>query len=206
MYKNKNKSLKRYAKKRMSKLMLVKQPELKFYDTNNVGQFVGTSFMQYCLNIPVQGTTALTRVGQNILVKSIYSRGSITLGVAPSVATAGQQMRILVYVDKESRGATPSTTDVLQTSSYISPLAIVQQGRFQVLHDQQLAVDPNGNNTVPFKFYLKTNVKTKFSANAGAAADVYANAIWIAFISNDNGGAGVSPTIDHYTRIRFSDV
>lgn len=66
------------------------------------------------LSILSQGTSATTRVGQQIHVTELEWFGNI----GAAAASAGDYARVIVVIDHEPLGANPALTDVLESATF----------------------------------------------------------------------------------------
>jgi len=106
-------------------------------------------------------------------------------------------VRVIVFVDRQANGSTPTVTDVLDSASYLaqySELNVVGHGgsRFTILWDHTWTVNPQIAATATYgstfakDFTMKMPVT--YIANAGTAADVSKNNIWLLSISSTTTG------------------
>ncbi len=197
--------------------------ELKFHDIDwdeaaadfSAGVISNTS----SLVLIGQGVTESTRVGRKAVIKSIGWRGELTL-VASAAATlaAGQTVRLMVVQDKQCNGAAPAVSGangVLTTADFQSFNELVNKGRFLVLQDKVIALNPvNGagdgatNDTSlvkrNFTFFKTCNVPIEYSgtANPSVIGEVRTNNIFGLLIQ---GSADSAVSLDSKFRFRFSD-
>ena len=182
------------------------QTERKFLDVavTQPGSNQATSSVQL-LNGCAQGTTAVTRVGTRIYMKSLLVRGCFTLTVPTSPPTP---WRFLVVYDKESNGAAPVATDVLSADTISSPMNLYKPGRFVILMDEMMHNEQNaGIQAAAYSInrYVKMGLPVLFNnGNAGTVADISSGAIY-AFI-HSGGQVYTAATLSTMTaRIRFED-
>lgn len=174
--------------------------EQKIADTANA-PVVSNAGAVTLLSGVAQGDGDFQRNGNQIKAHSSYFRGLLAIN-----GTATRTFcRVMIFFDKESRGAAPGVTDVLQVASVESPLNIENAGwRFVIIHDKTYALSINGpetKTTVLFKdFGLKHHIR--YLSAGGAAADQGTNAIWLLLISNEVTN---TPTVTYYHRLRFYD-
>ena len=64
------------------------------------------------LNDVAQGTTAITRLGRKILMKSVLVQGTLT--------NSSGQGRILIVYDRQANGVAPAATDVLTSNTIMA--------------------------------------------------------------------------------------
>lgn len=106
-----------------------------------------------------QGDGIQTRDGNAIQVKSWYVRETYT-------ATAECLVRIMLFVDKQQEGATnPAVTDVLDqtySNNILAPLNESNFGRFSILVDKIISIDPASKGTIFHKIYKRLNQSVRY--------------------------------------------
>lgn len=165
------------------------------------------------LNGLTQGTTANTRVGSRIELKSIAFRSNFQSGTS---ATGVTPFRIKIVYDKQSDGAAPAATDVMAGDAIDSHNNLSNAGRFITLFDQTWqpqvgygggASGAGATQAQVLEGYVKCALPVKYnSGNTGTVADIVAGAIYVlAWTSGVTfGGAGLDAT-GHF-RIRWTDI
>jgi hypothetical protein len=156
------------------------------------------------INPVVQGNTAFTRTGRDILVESVEVRGyAVTTAV-----TNVDLLRVVILWDNESRGAAPAYTDVYSTNLGIMSLYNLDNShRFKILYDSgPLLVNStaatNGMRAItipPIKIGRK--VRYYNGGNAGTVADVDSGGMFLLTMS-DTGAADFGANV----RTMFRDV
>jgi len=86
------------------------------------------------LNPLSQGTTAQTRIGRKIRVKSIQLRYLWTQLASNSIASMTNP-RILIIYDRNPAGALPAVTDILTANNILSFMNLNNTDRFMVISD-----------------------------------------------------------------------
>ncbi len=163
-----------------------------------------------------QGVTESTRIGRKCTIRSIGWRYSYGLPEQDAVATpqAGDLLRVIMYVDKQTNGATAGVTDILETADYQSFNNLANKGRFRILCDKVHTINYSGlasdgagvvSQARPVysgRFFKKMNLPLEFSGTAAPAAitEVRTNNIGILLISQ----GGVCDFASKL-RFRFSD-
>lgn len=139
------------------------------------------------LTIP-QGTTEVTRVGGKINITNVNIRGVLEGPVG--LANVPDQVRVILFWDKQCNGAQPVVTDLLKTANYLSYLNMDNVERFQIIKDKLYMVDVvgwDGTNALykqlPLKVNYKCNVPIHYSSTTGAVAEIKSNNLGILFIS-----------------------
>ncbi len=191
--------------------------ELKFHDVDFDNSPVATGGdIEATINIIAQGVTESTRIGRKCTITNIGWRYDINLPLIDAGAspTGGDVVRIILYLDKQTNGATATVLNVLQTADYQSFNNLSNKGRFTILMDKThiinyfgMASDNAGvvSQALPvksFKFFKKCNISIEYddSAATGALTTIRTNNIGILSISR----AGVVQ-IASKIRLRFSD-
>lgn len=155
------------------------------------------------LNGVAQGTTAITRLGRKIVMKSLYINGVVY--VAPT-STGATPVRVLVVYDKQSNGTAPVATDVVQEDAITSPMNLGNSSRFEVICDHWIpCVGTAGPQAQPFRIYKKLNHKVEFNAgSAGTIADIQTGSVYVLVWTTNAIGTAALLTFND-TRIRFVD-
>lgn len=200
-------------------------PEYKWKD-NTPGSVsaADTTGAFVLLNGMVRGTDAsANRIGRKILVKQILIKGSVATNLANNFAAGGvcggQDVRMIVFVDRDSNGVAPLVTDVLVTSSSLSHYNLDNRDRFKILYDKMywLAQASNtaaGGNVAaaasPQGFTIDVdipcNIVTIYNSNVnGNATDIQSGAIWILTVGSSAASSTNAAGYDLSTRIRFTD-
>lgn len=173
--------------------------ELKHYDTTIEGQAnisdVGAVFE---LSEFAQGTTDITRIGDDALLTSFTMRGRIESIGTESAST----VRFIVYIDKTGVNVTAPLSVVQQVTTVNAVGAAYNadfRAQFVVLTDRTLFVDQY-NSVRPFHFFGRINKMIVFN---NATATINKNSLKMLVISNASTGNG--PTLYMYNRVFFRD-
>lgn len=153
------------------------------------------------LNGLTQGDTASSRTGNSIRMKSYDMRWFVN-----NNSSAGQtEVRVMLVLDKQSNGVTPSVTDILATNTVVSPRNLDNRKRFKVIMDRNYAISTAGPSSrydsAHFK-NIQTHVAYYNSSNAGTVADISTNALYLLYLSDQ---ATNTPGLQYYFRLRFID-
>lgn len=183
--------------------------ELKTIDTGIVGVTpITTAGSVALINGVATGTDYTNRIGRKIMIKSIYVR----FATLPNTVTAplGDIQRIMLIYDKQTNGAAPAVTDILNTASYLDVNNLNNRDRFVVLKDKTIncwpaayaagAVTAGNPNTMSFKFYKKCNLEQIFSGTGSTVGSIASGGIFLLFIS-----AAATYNLAYSARVRFSD-
>lgn len=192
--------------------------ELKFHDVTVSdstmaanGQIVNSS-----VNLIPQGTAQDQRVGRQITIRQISWRFTLSMPEIDSAASAADSdnIRVILYLDKQCNGAAPAITDILATDHYLSFNNLANKSRFRTLMDRTYDLHYSagaGNGTtsdwagfgVRDDFFKKVNIPIQI---AGTGTPTIAN------IQSNNIGVLVltrvgleGPGLASRMRLRFTD-
>ncbi len=189
--------------------------ELKFHDVQLVDAVVATGgVVTATVNVIPQGVTEITRVGRKCTLRSFNWRYRCTMPEVDAVATPaeGDGLRVILYQDKQTNGATAAVTDILETADMHSFRNLANTGRFNILMDKvhrlnylTLASDTDAvvssaDVTREYTFFKKLNMPIEFNGTNGTIGEIRSNNIGVLLVS-DIGSIG----FDSRIRIRFSD-
>ncbi len=189
--------------------------ELKFHDVDLDDALISSSgTITASINLIPQGVTEVERIGRKAVIKQINWRYQLKLAEQDAQATpvASDTIRIILYVDSQTNGATAAVTDVLETANYQSFNNLVNRGRFRILMDRTHAVNlmtlaSDGAGVVSsaslkqnYSFYKSCALPIEFNAATGAIAEIKSNNIGVLVISN----AGTI-NLESKFRLRFTD-
>jgi len=157
----------------------------------------------FLVNPVIQGSSATTRIGRRILMKSLYIRWFAQL---VSTTTGGTPYRMLVVYDSQTNGTAPAVTDVVLTDEITSPMNLNNSRRFKTLCDKTWeCLGTGGPQSITLEKYIKLNLPVEFNnGNAGTVGDIQTGSIYV-ICWTGNGLAVTVPTSVFYSRIRFSD-
>jgi len=180
--------------------------EVKFIDSQaGIGLSIGavTFASAQLLNGCASGSTATTRIGRKINLKSLYIRYKFEIA---ATTTLGGTCRILVVYDKQANATAPAITDILFEDKHLSPNNLSNRDRFVTLVDH--VTDPigvNANASVAGVIYRKINLETMFNTgSAGTIGDITSGSVYL--FAAQSGIMGVaSPTLTYLARVKFTD-
>jgi len=181
--------------------------ELKFKDVALLSSLtvgVDTFSAPVLLNGLVPGSTATTRIGRKVILKSLLFRYRINT-IATTVG--GSPVRFLIVYDKQANATAPTILDVLEADDFTSPNNLSNRDRFVTLCDHMAApVSQNGNQSIADVVYKPLNLETMFNDGvAGTIGDITTGSIY--FFYAQTAGITVTPSQFEWDfRIRFSDM
>ncbi len=193
--------------------------ELKFHDVavdQGIIQNTGNIMNSGTINVIAQDTTESTRVGRKVVVKSVMWRYELSLPEQDAVATpaSNDNVRCILYLDKQCNGATAAVGNILQSADFQSFNNLANSNRFVILYDkthtlnyQSMASDNAGvvsqaRHSVRGSFYKKCNIPLEYdsSAQTGAIGTIRSNNLGVLLISQSTQAG-----MDSQIRLRFSD-
>jgi len=180
--------------------------ELNFVDTA-AGGTDSTTARVVLLNGLAQGTTASTRIGRRVTMKSIELKGRVSAGSTGTLAA----VRYALVLDKQANAAAPAFTDIYDAALPESLRNISNKARFQVLWDSGLTAVV-GSSATPtdaarrtMEFYKKIGIPVQYNAGtAGTVGDIQTNALYFVAIGDVASGTG-APVSVVACRVRYDD-
>lgn len=179
--------------------------ELKYLDSS-VASEASTTGELLLLNGLSLGNTAITRVGQQVSIKSLQITGRWANDQA-----VPQAMRIMVFIDKQANGAAPAVTDLLNSVVPTALRNLAWRKRFNVIVDKfysvggyTAAVETNVYRVVKMYIKFKRPLKVEYNTgNNGNIQDIAANSLYWCVVGNQAAPGGC-PFVGN-ARIRFYD-
>lgn len=171
-------------------------PEYKFLDYTNTSS-PSASGLVIPLAILTQGDQNTMRSGNEIKITSFLMRGTI---LKNNVA-GNTKLRMIVFSDLSSNGATPAVADVLQTANQDSPLNRVNGTRFKVWADQSWLLDDDDAMKSIYLFQKKQH-HVHYLTGDNTTASQGQGFPYVLFISNENTNF---PQVSINSRMRFLD-
>lgn len=163
-----------------------------------VGSAVGT--LNLCNGV-AQGTTANTRLGRRIRIRSITVRAALYKAATQTLETA---LRFVLVYDMQANGTAPLATDILQSDQIAGVMNLNNANRFKILMDKTACIGAVDNTAVNITKYLKGDWITQFNAgSAGTIGDIQTGSIYL-LVYGPNIGVAV-PNGAFTVRVRFSD-
>lgn len=143
-----------------------------------------------------QGDNYNNRQGNSILAKYLFGR----MEFAKNSSATSTFIRLMFIQDTQQIGDTdPGIADILSSSSTISSLNQFQKGRFSVLRDTTIRLEPNQTTDV-MKVNLKLPFHIKFNGTSGS--DIQKNGVYLVVLSNESTNY---PVFSYNLRISFYD-
>lgn len=172
-------AVRKYVRKCMSK-----QLEKKFYQKNHSGVSPTSAGTFYSCGVSeiVQGTSDLTRIGNQVRILKIHGRGIVYDSANPT-----GNFRILVVRDSQFNGANPAVSDILTNTltfgEYNNTNVIGHGGsRFEILYDKFISTDWKIAASPTYKFVsftVRPKCVVTYGASTGAVSDVQKNNVFV---------------------------
>ncbi len=198
------------------------KPEMHLYERSNTSKVLTTTLASvhtapFCFNVPAQGTTKTTRVGNRIVVKSLYIRGKLSfLGFAGTggLNTRSNRARIIILIDHQCNGLLPVAADILEDPTLLDSFRDTDNStRFTVLYDKvftshtqvvhnAVAGDYSSfDRIINFSFYKKLNMLCRYDGTTSDIANLTDNSM-VMFAMINKTLAACTFTFTH--RMRFA--
>lgn len=158
------------------------------------------------LNGLVSGTTATTRIGTNITIRSIEAR----LHDYVNIATGDSQLhRIIFVIDRQTNGLGAAVADVITGGVYNGVRNLSNRKRFKIIIDKTIVLSQfgqSGEDSFRHIYYkFKRPLKTEYNTGvAGTVADISTNGVYMFVMGNKTGGGG--GFIKYDLRLRYTDM
>lgn len=191
--------------------------EMKFLDTLRATVAVsntGTITNDTVCVIP-QNATESGRIGRKVTIKRIHIKGQYILNTSSTVATGWNKVRVIVYVDKQSNGATATVADLLDSTTVNSFRNLQNSSRFVFIHDKTYSKNimagggvtgslEGWENASHLSINKRCNIVMEYddSAATGALTTIRSNNIGIMCITSE---ATPAMSIAYTVRVRYSD-
>lgn len=189
--------------------------ELKFWDIDideaNIPE-AGSVIQGSCNKIP-QGTGESERIGRKCTIKKITWKVELARGLANQTADtpAGDAVRLILYVDKQTNGDPATVGQILHDLSYLSHRNLAQETRFRILMDSVYHMNYQGGAgeavtknwpgfTRNFTRNFTVSIPIEYNGTTGVMDEIKCNNIGILAISASSGTAMASKI-----RLRFND-
>ncbi len=186
--------------------------ELKFHDVDIDQAAIATGGTVFITAVGIaQGTGESERIGRKVTIRSINWRMNILLPNAANLTSTNDEVRVILFLDKQANGATATVTGILESANYQSFNNLANKSRFRTLMDrvydmnaQAGAGDGTANDAAGVvmhdALFKKVNIPIEFDSTAGAITEIRSNNIGVLLISKS-----ARCTLDSKMRMRFSD-
>jgi len=156
------------------------------------------------LNGCAPGSSAETRNGRKITMKSIYVR--YTFSRSAATMSGGSPARILIVYDKQANATAPAITDILLADDFHSMNNLSNRDRFITLFDQVTApISDAAEHCVGDTLYKGMNLDVMFNGgNAGTIGDITSGSVYAFACATNRIGIANSQVVFR-SRIRYTD-
>lgn len=156
------------------------------------------------LNGLALGTSASTRIGRKVIMKSLLLRYRWQLA---ATSVGGSPCRILIVYDKQANVAAPVITDILLSDTFTSPNNLSNRDRFVTLSDHMTEPIAVQDTYAQASSIWKTlNLETLFNAGtAGNVTDITTGSVYL-FACQTSTITVAAPALVYQSRIRYTDV
>lgn len=180
---------------------LSKSTEKKFVDTTvAVGALAATSIT--VVNGIATGTDYNTRIGREILMKSVYLRLTAYNGTDQDAG-----IRIMLVYDKQPNGAAPAITDLLVSGDLVSANNLNNKDRFVTISDRVRKISTASDRGFFHKKYKSLQTHTQYGNTGNTIASITSGALFLILIpiNNNNGASTANFNVGYNCRVRFID-
>lgn len=189
----------------MVKQALRSVAEKKWYDSLNSGLspvVAGAFAISSAVTID-DGTEDFERVGAKINITAVQYHLEASLDAAE---TGSNLLRVILFCDKQSNGAAPTVTNILQNADFLSFRNLDNLQRFDILDDTILELNASAGvsgtligDSVYKGIYKKVDYVASYAS--AAATTPLTNNIGVLVLGKNTNG-----TYSLRTRVRFTDV
>lgn len=190
--------------------------ESKFLDTAIPSTTITSAgaILNSSMCIVPQGTQQQQRAGKKILVTSVAFRGVLDLPSQINQSLCTNNVRLVLYLDKQTNGNTATVAELLQEVNESSFRNMNQVNRFEFIYDKIHTLNQHGvifnttaiTNRVQkyIKFFKKCRIPIIYdqTATTGALTTIRSNNIGLMAISTSDS---LLLNFEGICRIRFSD-
>lgn len=204
---------KKYRKAPVRRKRFVPKPEKKFFDSTDTITVPTAGDVNASLNLITEGNGDNDRVGRKIVADKLYIKGKLELAGQTDPDNACSVVRVIVYIDKQSNGATAAVTDILASASWKAYRNLTNVERFVILHDETIEMAASAGgwygsglggsfcNVKCFNWGLDCRqTPLLFDASTGAITDLTSANIGVLAISSK-----ATVGLDYTARLRFWD-
>lgn len=185
-----------------------KEKELKFKDIIHVFNPVPVVGVVTDTIVGVtQGVMEQNRIGRKIFIKHVSFKINIILPQTTNLNDGNDAIRLIVFVDKQTNGATAQTTAILRVPGLLAHYDLPNRERFNIMYDETWTLNASAaeagasyrsqqNKQLDFA----VNVPIDFTGPSGNVTAITSNNISFLLVS-ENAAA----EFNVITRVRFQD-
>jgi len=201
-------------------------PEIKcvdyYWNMDPVLQQAGTNTQVFPVNVILEGASMWNRVGRKVTMKSLKFDYSLHQNIG-TVTGARDKIRVVLFYDRQTNGATPTNYDVIQgvrgdgttvNDPFVSA-NLTNRERFLILRDDKWNLAPvttggssinKSTDLLKEHFVQLKNLDVVFKANAGTIGDVATGGLFV-MVQGDNATAPNAAWVFRSVfRLRYTDV
>jgi len=185
--------------------------ELNFVDTTSFADATTTGSV-LLLNGMAQGTTASTRIGRQIQMKSVHV--NVQFAAEADLGAPGAHVHWALVYDMQTNAATPAYTDIYDAVLPTAARNVSNEKRFRVLAQghciitgrKPVAAEEIGEGQKQYvDKFLKIPLVTQYNAGvAGTVGDIQTGGLFFVFCSDIAAGTGDVDTVGTI-RVRYTD-
>lgn len=188
--------------------VLTNRPEKKHIDTtSSLTCPIGSAFVVTPAHLTAisQGAGSQARLGSKSRICSVHLRTNALWNGGQTTSSPGQIRTVLVW-DRQPNGASCTRTDVFQDGTlWYSPILMGSTERFVVIADEISEQCSNGQFNVTQNIFRKFDLESTWSGTA-TVPTTGALFLFVAACSDiNNATTALFPSVQFYSRVRFSD-
>lgn len=189
-------TVKKYVKRCMDRVV-----EQKYFavNTGNIASTTGGTVTSLGSFSIVQGTGDNQRTGNNIRISDLTFRGVVS-------DTVANDIRVIIFYDRQANGAACVSGDVLNTSTVFATYntnQVIGAGgtRIKIVYDWTYAINPAGTirHEVAKKFIKNAKAIARYTGTAGTVSDILENNLQVLVIAGAATGGLTCYSVIHYT-------
>lgn len=182
--------------------------ELKYLDTNTLNTTISPSgtIVDPSLNLILQGTSDQDRIGRRVIIKNVLIRATFK----NITSKAYDNLRLIVYHDKQTNKDKPLVSDIVTDASYYAFNNLNNKERFRILADHYVDVSSGTVNSLgppavysedskSFQIYKQCEIPIEYAGTVGDITDLTSGNIGVLAFAKEGG------ILDMRTRVRFLD-
>jgi hypothetical protein len=178
----------------------VTSPEAKVCDTSASLVAITTSGTQIHLTNITSGTSASSRIGNEIILKGITNRYAVATKAQTTLADETNIIRLIWVYDKQANAAAPGIASVLSTINPVSNFQDANKGRFIVLFDDFFGVGLSSDMVKCRHHSRRLNLSCLF---VGASAIPETGSVYLIALSDS--GVTPNPVLSYDIRLEYID-
>lgn len=177
------------------------------YNTVDLATDINTTGDIIQLSSIAQGNTNLTRDGNKIQYKSIDIRMAFAQ-TAVATATGPSLVRVILVIDRQANANAATFAELLAAATITSHSNITAFGRFHVLLDEVIQIDPNTLSETAQMYYHKflkipANTWSLVNYNVTTATVPYSNSLSLFLLGNIANGVAGEVSMTGEARLKF---